>query len=226
VADDVHTMAAVQVPPRLLHVQAALHPLHRAPTGPGWNRQELTGLLRPDAILREAAVLVGLIERADGWYVLFTRRTDDLRQHAGQVSFPGGTVDAGDAGPLSAALREAEEEIGLSPTQVHPFGYLDPMTTITGYRVLPVVAHVAADFVPVPHPAEVAAVFEVELDFLLDPGNLHQISGEAGGQVRHVLEFAEYPGAPGQRIWGATAAIVFNLRQRLQAAATGGGGGA
>jgi len=177
----------------------------------------LTGLLPSNTTLREAAVLIGLIERPAGLHVLLTRRTDGLRQHAGQVSFPGGVVDADDADALTAALREAHEEIGLPPARVQPLGWLDPLVTITGYRVLPVVAKIDPGFVPVPHPAEVADVFEVALDFLLNPEHLRKTSWKVAGRVRHVLEFSEYPDAPGQRIWGATASILFNLRQRLQA---------
>jgi len=196
-------------------VQLALHRLDCAPTGLGWNQHELNGLIPPDAVLREAAVLVGLIERRSGLHVLLTRRTDALRQHAGQVSFPGGRVDMGDADALAAALREAHEEIGLPPALARPLGYLDPLLTITGYRVLPTVAQVDPGFVPIPHPAEVADVFEVALDFLLDPGNLRRTRWEADGHMRQVLEFSESPDAPGQRIWGATASILDNLRQRL-----------
>jgi len=198
-------------------LQHALHPLDHPPAGPGWNQHELTGLLPANAPLREAAVLLGLIKRPGGLSVLLTRRTDGLRQHAGQVSFPGGVVDAHDADALTAALREAHEEIGLPPTLVQSLGWLDPLATITGYRVLPLVAEVDPGFVPVPHPAEVADVFEVELGFLLNPEHLRTTAWNVGGRARHVLEFSEYPGAPGQRIWGATASILFNLRQRLQA---------
>jgi len=197
-------------------LRQALHPPDRPPIGPGWNQHELTGLLPSGATLREAAVLVGLIERPDGLRVPLTRRTEGLRQHAGQVSFPGGVVDADDADALAAALREAHEEIGLPPALVEPLGWLDPLATITGYRVLPLVAQVDPDFVPVPHPAEVAAVFEVELAFLLNPANVRTIGWKVAGRVHHVLEFSEYPGAPEHRIWGATASILLNLRTRLE----------
>jgi len=221
VADDGHGTepGAINAPPApcLSNIQRALHPLNRPSAGPGWNQPELTGLLPSESTLREAAVLVGLIERpGGGLHVLLTRRTDGLRQHAGQVSFPGGVVDAADADTLAAALREAHEEIGLPPALVQPLGWLDPLATITGYRVLPLVAEVDPGFIPVPHPAEVADVFEVELGFLLNPGHLRTTAWNVGGRVRHVLEFSQYPGAPGQRIWGATASILFNLRQRLE----------
>src|SRR5690606_34718652 len=138
-----------------------------------------------------------------------------LRHHAGQVSFPGGRMDPGDSGVLAAALREAHEEIGLQPGQATPLGYLDPMRTVTGYRVVPVIARLDPRFVPRPDPAEVAAVFEVPLSFLLAPDHLRELDVEFGGRIRHVLEYAPFAGAPEQRIWGVTASILYNLRERL-----------
>lgn len=214
-------MTASPVPPSLDLLQAALHPLDAVPAGPGWNLDELAGLLRDGDPLVDAAVLVPLVPRIDpsGPYlsVLLTRRTDGLRQHAGQVSFPGGRVDAGDAGPVDAALREAHEEIGLPPARAELLGYLDPLTTITGFRVLPVVARIPADFVPRPEPGEVAEVFEVPLPWLMAHDNLSRIAIEFGGRARHVLEFRRHDGNPAQRIWGATASILLNLRERLAA---------
>jgi 8-oxo-dGTP pyrophosphatase MutT (NUDIX family) len=209
----------------LVHLRAVLHPIDAPPPGPGWNHRDLVDLL-PDAPLREAAVLVGLIDRIEGWHVLLTRRTDDLRHHAGQVSFPGGRIEADDVDAIAAALRESLEEIGLAPAQASPVGFLDPLCTITGFRVSPVVAIVDPEFVPRPDPGEVAEVFEVPLDYVLDPRNLRalDIASIAGrpvpdGRPRKVLEFVDR-GNPGQRIWGATASILFNLRERIATSAS------
>jgi hypothetical protein len=100
------------------------------------------------------------------------------------------------------------------PGQIQPLGYLDPLATITGFRVLPLVAVITPDYVARPDPREVAEVFEVPLAYLLAPENLLQVAIEAGGRPRRVLEFVDR-GMPGQRIWGATASILFNLRERL-----------
>jgi 8-oxo-dGTP pyrophosphatase MutT (NUDIX family) len=204
----------------LAHLRATLHPLDAPPDGPGWNHRELEGLL-PQAPMREAAVLVGLVSRGTGWHLLLTRRTDALRHHAGQVSFPGGRIEPHDADAIAAALRESHEEIGLEAVQVLPVGFLDPLCTITGFRVLPLVAVVDAEYVPHPDPAEVAEVFEVPLDYVLDPGNLgsREIIAPQDGRPRRVLEFVER-GEPGQRIWGATASILLNLRDRITTSAT------
>jgi 8-oxo-dGTP pyrophosphatase MutT (NUDIX family) len=208
--------------PGLPELRRALHPLDAPPAGPGWNLPELDGLLPAGAMRAEAAVLVGLLPRASGLQVLLTRRTEMLRQHAGQVSFPGGRVEPGDAGPLAAALREAGEEIGLPPAQAEPLGWLDPLATITGYRVLPVVARISPAFEPVPDPGEVAEVFEVPLAFLMAPANLARIDIEFAGRMRQVLEFRQHGdagdlAADARRIWGATASILANFRDRLEA---------
>ena len=191
----------------------ALHALAAPPTDGGWNRSELHDLIPDDAVLVEAAVLVGLVPRAGGTRVILTRRTDALRHHAGQVSFPGGRLEADDADAVAAAVREAGEEIGLLPTQVAPLGFLDPLATITGFRVMPVVAIVDARFEPVPDPNEVADVFEVPLSFLLDPRNLASHVLDYRGRPREVHEYRY----PAQRIWGATASMLLNLRTRLEA---------
>ena len=203
-------------PSELLRVRAALHPLATAPAGPGWNLAELSGLLPPDIELQQAAVLLGLVPRAAGIQVLLTRRTDALRHHGGQVSFPGGRIEPEDADAAVAAIREAGEEIGLTPTQIQPLGWLDPLCTITGFRVLPLVAAIAPDYLARPDPREVDAVFEVPLDFLLAPEHLGWVQVTYAGRPRPVLEFVDR-GIPEQRIWGATASILFNLRERLGA---------
>ncbi|HEY4560649.1 MAG TPA: CoA pyrophosphatase, partial [Lysobacter sp.] len=115
-------------------LRAALHPLDAPPRGDGWNLAELDGLVEA-AAFRDAAVLVGLVPRDDGLRVLLTRRNDALRNHGGQVSFPGGRVDPGDADAIDAALRETTEEVGIPRELVVPIGYLDPVATITGFRV-------------------------------------------------------------------------------------------
>lgn len=199
----------------LARIQSALHPLAVAPSGPGWNHVELIGLLSDHMPHVEAAVLVGLIPRATGLHVLLTRRNDGLRNHAGQVSFPGGRIELHDADPVAAAVRETVEEIGVRGDQIMPLGYLDPLTTITGFRVLPVVARLAEDYVAVPDASEVAAVFEVSLQFLLAPDSLQSVELEFGGRLRRVHEFMPYEHAPDQRIWGATASMLLNLRDRL-----------
>ena len=195
-------------------LRGALHPLEAPPAGEPWNLAELDGLLSPGEP-REAAVLVGVVPRPGGASVILTRRNEALRQHGGQVSFPGGRVEPGDASPLQAALREASEEVGLEATQAQALGYLDPLLTITGFRVQPALVLVERGFVARPDPSEVAEVFEVPLDWLMDPDQLERIPLHFGGRARHVFQYRYQP----QRIWGVTASILFNLRERLLAPA-------
>ena len=197
-------------------LRRAAHPLDVPPTGAPWNLHELEGLLSPGEP-RPAAVLVGVMAHADAPTVLLTRRHDGLRHHAGQVSFPGGRIEPFDASPADAALREAREEVGLQAGQATALGYLDPMLTITGFRVLPMLALIEPDFVPQPDPGEVAEAFEVPLDLLLDPARLEKIELQFGGRPRHVLQYRYEE----QRIWGVTASILFNLRERLASATPG-----
>ena len=192
-----------------------MHPLDAAPAGDGWNREELSGLVDVDAVSVAAAVLVGLVPRTEGLQVLLTRRNDGMRHHPGQVSFPGGRIETDDTDAAAAAVREAGEEIGMDPGQITSLGYLDPLATITGFRVLPLVAVITPDYVARPDPREVAEVFEVPLAYLLAPENLLRVAIDVGGRPRQVLEFVDR-GMPGQRIWGATASILFNLRERLR----------
>lgn len=177
------------------------------------------GPVDPDMVRRSAwrsaAVLVPLIERPDGLTMLLTRRTEALKRHAGQVAFPGGRVDPEDADPVAAALREAEEEVGLARTLVEVVGVLPPYGTATGFMVTPVVSLVAADFTPRPDPNEVADVFEVPLDVVLNPANHQEREGQWRGHTRRYFAIEHGP----HRIWGATAAMIVNFSQILHAEA-------
>jgi len=193
----------------------ALHPLASPPSGEGWNKAQLIDFL-PDggANLSPAAVLIGLIPRAEGTQVLLTLRTEGLRHHGGQISFPGGRIESDDIDPVAAALREASEEVGLPPALATPLGFLDPFVTITGFHVFPVVAQLSVRYVPILDPSEVAEAFEVPLAFLLDAANERHTEVEYLGRRRALVEF----GYGNYRIWGATAAMLVNFRERLERA--------
>ena len=203
---------------QLTCIQAALHPLHAVPAHDEWNLGELGGLLS-EAPPVPAAVLVGMVPRAQGLQVLLTRRTDALRHHAGQVSFPGGRIEAGDRDPCAAALRETAEEVGIAASLIQPLGYLDPLRTVTGFRVLPLVAVITPDYVASPDPREVDEVFEVSFDYLMSPSNLRSMQVTLAGRPRTVLEFVGFDssaGSSGRRIWGVSASILLNLRERME----------
>ena len=157
-----------------------------------------------------AAVLVPVVRRS-ALTVLLTQRSPALKNHAGQVSFPGGRMEPADRGPLECALREAWEEIGLAATHVEPLGYLDSYRTGTGFQIVPVVALVEPGFALALDAREVSAAFEVPLRFLMDSANHRQVSREWRGRVR-----TSYAMPYGERyIWGATAGMLKNLQQRL-----------
>lgn len=183
--------------------------------GPAADTVLLTGdhvdLDLPVSTMAQAAVLIAVTDRAEPGVIL-TRRTDTLSRHAGQVAFPGGRIDPGDASPAAAALREAEEEIALPRDRVEMVGEADRYRTVTGFEVTPVIGVVPPDLVFVPAVAEVAAVFEAPLGFLLDSGNHIEASVEWQGRNRHYYEMLW----DGHRIWGATAAMIVNLSRRLR----------
>ncbi len=163
------------------------------------------------AIIRPAAVLVGILPRDGGATALLTLRPDTMATHAGQVAFPGGKVDPLDLDEVAAALREAQEEVGVTPDDVQILGKAAPYVTGTRFRITPVVALLPHDFVPMPDPTEVADVFETPLEFLMNAGN-HR-TGEAMymGKSRRYYEMPHN----GYRIWGVTAGIIRRLYQTL-----------
>jgi len=170
------------------------------------------GLERDGRRLTAAAVLVALVEHGSGMTVLLTQRTETLKSHSGQISFPGGRRDTPDGSPEETALREAEEEIGLSRRQVELVGRLSTHDTGTGYRVIPVVGLVAPPISLVPAPAEVAEVFEVPLDFILDPAN-HTMETRVLGGVRRETQVMRHDG---NFIWGLTARLLKELSDMLR----------
>lgn len=191
-------------------VKRALHPLDAPPCAAAWNRAEMLDLLGT-APRVQAAVLIGIRDLAQPT-VIFTVRHADLRTHAGQVSFPGGRVDAHDADAIAAALRESNEEIGLDANAAQPLGFLDCMETVSGYRVTPVVARIGANAVLSPQSEEVTAVFETPLAFLLGPAHLRERKFLMRGKRRSVYEYIDTQ----PLIWGATAAMLVNLMRRMK----------
>jgi 8-oxo-dGTP pyrophosphatase MutT (NUDIX family) len=165
---------------------------------------------------RPASVLLALLERPAGLTVLLTERAAHLRDHAGQISLPGGRLAAGET-PTAAALREAQEEVGLAPATVAVLGSLDVLLTGTGFSITPVVGFVAgADFTATPDPREVAEVFELPLELILDPTSI-----KIGYLERLGCRFRTYELQYGRyRIWGATAAILRNFQELVLDAKT------
>lgn len=197
-------------------IKARLDPWDRPQTGVSRSDVDLNPDIDLGAFegLKAAAVLICLIERPAGLSVLLTRRSDTLRKHKGQIAFPGGGIDPGEA-PWQAALREADEEVGLPAGQVELVGLSTPFTTLTGFHVTPVVGFVDPAFVARPNPDEVADVFETPFAFLMDA-------------VNHVRVLRDFPVGPSRWvysisynewvIWGITAAIVRELYERLSGA--------
>ncbi|KQS48926.1 MULTISPECIES: CoA pyrophosphatase [unclassified Sphingomonas] len=160
--------------------------------------------------LLPAAVLIAVTDRADPGVIL-TQRTDTMSRHPGQIAFPGGRIDPGED-VVTAALREAEEEIALPRDKVRVIGEADSYRTVTGFQVTPVIGIIPPDLVFTPSEAEVASVFEVPLAFLLDEANHVEATLEWQGHDRHYYEIMWNE----RRIWGATAAMIVNLARRLR----------
>ena len=172
---------------------------------PDFVRERITRTLQP------AGVLIPVMERVAGLSVLLTQRSAELKHHAGQVSFPGGRMEEHDRDIVHAALRETHEEVGIPPEAITVVGYLPPMPTITGYAVTPVVGLVADDVALQIDRTEVEYAFEVPLAFLLDSRNERALEREYQGRRVPTVEF-HYEG---ERIWGATAHILVELRKML-----------
>jgi 8-oxo-dGTP pyrophosphatase MutT (NUDIX family) len=162
--------------------------------------------------IRPAAVLVPVVDRTEPT-VLLTQRAIHLPQHPGQISFPGGKIEPSDETPLAAALREAEEEVGLDASVVDPIGYLDLYMTTQGFRIVPLLARIAPDYRLTLNPSEVDEAFEVPLQFLMEPGNHQKHSRDWEGIKRYYFEIPfEH-----RKIWGVTAGILRNLYEKIYA---------
>jgi len=187
-------------------------------TGPHTPRSSdfLLSGLTPDAATlaraRPAAVLAPLVARPEGLTVLLTLRASHLRAHSGQIAFPGGQIDPGEA-PLEAALREAQEEIGLEPRFIEPLGWLDPYLTGTGFRIAPLVALVDPGFTLSINAREVDEAFETPFAFLMDAANHRVDEREWQGRMRRYYAMPH----EGRYIWGATAGILRTLYEKLVA---------
>ncbi len=206
-ANDFFALARAQL---TLDVPAGLSDEAVVPSRGDHNLDPMTAAIAAVRPIRPAAVLVPIIDRAEPM-VLFTQRSAHLKEHAGQISFPGGKIDTGDASPLAAALRETEEEIGLPATFVEPIGYLDLYLTTFGYRIVPTLARVRPDFSLALNRDEVDDTFEVPLSFLMAPENHQRHSRQWNGMTRtfYAMPFGE------RYIWGATAGILRNLYERI-----------
>jgi 8-oxo-dGTP pyrophosphatase MutT (NUDIX family) len=194
----------LEVPPELTDVEAQVRIRGDLDLDPAlWEKAGVKAT-------RPAAVLVPVVARSEP-VVLLTQRTPDLRSHSGQVAFPGGKIDPHDVSPEAAALREADEEIGLEKKFIEPIGYLDLYLTFSGFRILPLVARVDPGYRLTINPGEVADAFEVPLDFLMEPNNHQRLKRDWKGIERqyYAMPFGE------RYIWGVTAGILRNLYERI-----------
>lgn len=180
------------------------------PAPAGHARDDEGDWISASAPMTPAAVLVAFVARPQP-SLLLTRRQPHLRSHAGQVAFPGGRVDAGDADVIAAALREAQEEVALSPRTVEVIGVTDPFRTGTGYCITPVIAVIPPDLPLVPEPGEVARVFEASCELLFHPDSFVSQTVEWQGAQRRYWETH----VDGERIWGVTASLIRNIGRRL-----------
>lgn len=172
-------------------------------------------LITSESSARPAAVLVPIFNKEGTWHVLYTRRTESVEDHQGQVSFPGGVIESNDEGPLQAALRETHEEIGIQPEDVHILGALETIPTVTNFLVVPIVGRIPWPYQFNLNEQEVALVFSVPLDWLANPDNL---------EVKEWKPEGPWPSVPvhffrpyeGEVIWGATARITLRLLNVLE----------
>jgi 8-oxo-dGTP pyrophosphatase MutT (NUDIX family) len=171
------------------------------------------GAAPPDSALTPAAVLVPLVEHPEGLWVLLTQRTPHLSAHAGQIAFPGGRLEASDKDAVDAALRETEEEVGLPRAHVEIVGQLDTYVTGTGFEITPVVGLIRTPYPVTIDPVEVAELFEVPLDFVVDPGNHRRETRQASTGAMRTFFVLPYEN---RYIWGATAGMLVNLAEVLK----------
>lgn len=190
---------------RQQQAERAVHPAEQEPVKDlAWHEGEVLHL-------KDAAVLIPIVDRGSEASVILTQRTHHLPSHAGQIAFPGGKVDDRDNSAEAAALREAEEEIGLRPDFVQTFGQMRPYISSTGFRIFPVLSLVRQGFEIVPNPGEVSDVFEVPLRFLMDPSNHQRGHADWRGKRRgyFAMPYGDY------YIWGVTAGILRNLYETV-----------
>ncbi len=160
--------------------------------------------------IRDAAVIIPLIQRPEGWFVLFTQRSWQLRHHPGQICFPGGRKDSGDSSLQMTGLREMEEELGIPASQVDIIGELAGGQTLTGYQIHPYLARLRTPFILSPAQAEVAAVFELPLSTLLDIRNYHSLMIVRNNKPHKIIGLT----VNGWFVWGATARMLYQLAKQ------------